>query len=512
MITKVLSRGKQLPVDILHNLENLLDMYEYPDNVVLVNEAIANAVDAFRDSAIKSGRIDITFSKKDNEVGYLSFHNNAPPMASKQFYGDYGYHKLSFSSKIKGHGIGFAGVGAKLLLVSKNGGEIITVTGKGKNEFIASKMYRTLTNVEFKTTEKDPLNEILEIPNYIHTFGTTYSVKLYLQEYTNFKKQLLKIIQSWWNYALLTKQIVVTIDGKLVSPWTPIGDKFKSNFKFKKENISAYCFITKENLDEELPYILYTVFGKRIRNNPIDVRTIKLNYLGRVFCMVDLSKFAKYLTSNKENFKKNFYVNDCMHHMEKGFLNFLNKHGITNDLTEPKNQMLKNELTKRLEDLFKTKEFSQLNPFLSTNKQKIPTLANNGDTLVSPIHEDVYEGRRNGDNLSKPGTGNGTCVQDKDANKTAKMKERHTKGLHLIYEPGIKDHTNEAIVSIEAGAVIIDTHHPFWLKCQVNRPLRKFNEMRIVIEALIVYKNDELEWDAKETLEKYRDMIYKTWI
>ena len=125
--------GDLLPVDRVHNLENLAGMYEYNELDVLVNEAIANAIDAFRDHAIKSGKIDITFTRKDSEIGYLLFHNNAPPMNEKQFYGKDGYHKVSFSTKRKGDGIGFAGVGAKLFLQSKQGGQIITI--KRKNSF-----------------------------------------------------------------------------------------------------------------------------------------------------------------------------------------------------------------------------------------------------------------------------------------------------------------------------------------------------------------------------------------
>jgi len=29
---------------------------------------------------------------------------------------------------------------------------------------------------------------------------------------------------------------------------------------------------------------------------------------------------------------------------------------------------------------------------------------------------------------------------------------------------------------------------------------------------LIKFKNDEVEWDAKETLERYRNLVHKTWI
>ena len=81
-----MSGGEPLPVDRLHNLENLLDMYEYSETDILVNEAIANAVDAFRDYSVTDGKIDISFIKKNNDFGYLSFHNNAPPMTEKQFY------------------------------------------------------------------------------------------------------------------------------------------------------------------------------------------------------------------------------------------------------------------------------------------------------------------------------------------------------------------------------------------------------------------------------------------
>ena len=48
--------------------------------------------------------------------------------------------------------------------------------------------------------------------------------------------------------------------------------------------------------------------------------------------------------------------------------------------------------------------------------------------------------------------------------------------------------------------------------CKNNHVLGNFNEMRIVLEALIKYKNDELDWDVKKTLEEYRDLVHKIWI
>jgi len=507
--------GVPLPVDRVHNIENLLGMYEYNELDVLVNEAIANAVDAFRDHKIKSGKINITFTKKNSEVSYLSFHNNAPPMTKKQFYGKDGYHKVSFSSKRKGDGIGFAGVGAKLFLVSKQGGEIITVTGSGKNDFMASKMHKTIDDVKFKTTEKYPLKEILEIPNYSHTSGTTYSVRLTNYAYRYFKERLAGTIQYWWNYALLTKQIVVTIDGKPLSGWEPKGDKFKQSFKFKKQNIPTICYIAKETIPEERLHIVYTVFGKRIYNQQINLTRVKPDYAHRVFCIVDVSILANQLTSSKERFIKGIYTNDCRHQVEKNFGVFLEKHNLTtNSLLEPSRQMLKNELTNRLEALFKNKDTSFLDPFLTIKKQKIPTPNQDGDFTIAEIPGDgIGQGDGGQGDGGKPGTGQGTAyANDEDGNEVGKMKERRARGIHIIYDDTIKTHVDEAVVDPAAGAIIIDTTYPFWLRCKSNHVLSNFNEMRVVIEALMKYKNDELDWDVKKTLDQYRDLLHKVWI
>ena len=509
-----MSLGEPLPVDRVHNLENLLDMYEYNELDVIVNEAIANAVDAFRENSMKSGAIEITLERKNSEFGYLSFHNNASPMSPEQF--EKKYHTVSFSFKEKGKGIGFAGVGAKIFLASKQGGEIITITGKGKNDFMASKMFRTKDDVRYMTTKNYPLKEIIDDENYSHKFGTSYRVRLTNYAYKYFKDRLTSMIQFWWNYALLTKQIVVKIDGTTLSPWEPRGDKYKKIFKWKKYCIPAICFISKESIPEERQHIIYTVYGKRIYNQqlPFAIR-IKSDYSNRVFCIVDLSILADQLTSNKENFKKSIYTNDCRHNVEKNFWKFLEDMGLlAKDPTEPTQQMLKNELTNRLEELFKTKEFNQLDPFLTPRKSKTPMLDSNGDIAASEVPgESLGDGKGGKGTGDKHGPGDGTAVvKDEEGNEAAKMKERRSRGLHIIYDDGLKSHEEESIVSMQAGGVVIDTNHPFWLRCKKSHTLRNFNEMRVVIEALIKFKNDEVEWDAKETLERYRNLVHKTWI
>lgn len=508
-----MSEGESLPVDRLHNLENLLDMYEYDEIDVLVNEAIANAVDAFRDNSIKSGKIDIKFDKIGTDFGYLSFHNNAPPIPPEQF--EKKYHTVSFSFKKKGKGIGFAGVGAKIFLASKQGGEIITVTGKGKNNFIASKMYRTHDDVKFKTSLKHPMKEILQIPNYTHKFGTTYSVKIKQHTYRELKEKLGAIVQFWWNYALLTKQIVVTIDDKPLSGWIPKGDKFRSMFTWKKQKIPALCFISKELIPEARRHIVYTVYGKRIYNKELDLAIrIKGDFGNRVFCIVDLSLMADQLTSNKENFKKSIYTNDCRAQVEKNFWKFLEDQKLLNVEFQQDTHIITNEFTMKLDQLLNTKDFKDLNPFLSPRKRHTLTLDENGDTVVAeepgegPVEGEGGKGGKGEDR----GAGDGTSlIEDEDADKIASKKEKKSKGLRLVFTKKLQTHNEEARVEPNAGAIIIDELHPMYTRTSDTRKIQNYNLMRIVIEALIRHKNEEVEWDAKETMYRFRNLLHAVW-
>lgn len=508
-----MSDGESLPVDRLHNLENLLGMYEYGETDVLVNETIANAVDAFRKHSIKSGKIDIKFDKINENYGYLSFHNNAPPIPPEEF--ETKYHTVSFSAKQKGAGIGFAGVGAKLFLVSKQGGEIITVTGKSKNDFIASKMFRTKDDVKFKTTKKHPLKEILDIPHYTHTFGTTYSVRLNQHAYNELKQKLGKIIQYWWNYAILTKQIVITIDGKPLSPWIPRGVQISKIFTWKKEKIPALCFISKELIPETSRHIIYTVFGKRIYNKELDLAIrIKGDFSNRVFCIVDLSILADQLTSNKENFKRSPLTNDCKSQVEKNFWKFLEEQKLLNVEFQQDTQIVTNELTERLDELLNTKDFKDLNPFLSPRKKKTLTVDENGDTVVSEDFGDGNldgKGGKGGDGDDR-GVGDGTSlIENEDGTQTASKTEKKSKGLRLVFTKKLQTHSEEARIEPNAGAIIIDELHPMYERTSDNRKIQNYNLMRIVIEALIRHKNEEVEWDAKETMYRFRNLLHAVW-
>ncbi|MCH6574390.1 MAG: hypothetical protein IH795_04170, partial [Bacteroidetes bacterium] len=69
-------------------------------------------------------------------------------------------------------------------------------------------------------------------------------------------------------------------------------------------------------------------------------------------------------------------------------------------------------------------------------------------------------------------------------------------------------HNEEARVETKAGAIVIDELHPMYLRTKDTKKIQNYNLMRIIIEALIRHKNEEVEWDAKETMYRFRNFLH----
>jgi hypothetical protein len=105
-------------VDLLHLLEDLRDAYPGSIEETILTEIIANALD--------SGATQITF-ESDPASSTLTTVDNGSGMRRRELAR---YHDIAASSKMRGQGIGFAGVGIKLgLLVCE---EVVTETRRGK--------------------------------------------------------------------------------------------------------------------------------------------------------------------------------------------------------------------------------------------------------------------------------------------------------------------------------------------------------------------------------------------
>ncbi len=113
-------------VDLLHLLEDLRDAYPGALEETILTEIVANSLDS------GASRIQLTANPADATVTVV---DNGSGMRRRDLVR---YHDLATSTKTRGHGIGFAGVGIKLgLLVSE---EVVTETRRGK-EHVASRWH-----------------------------------------------------------------------------------------------------------------------------------------------------------------------------------------------------------------------------------------------------------------------------------------------------------------------------------------------------------------------------------
>jgi hypothetical protein len=111
-------------VDLLHLLEDLRDAYPGPAEETILTEIVANALD--------SGATTIS-ALIDPTAASLALIDDGEGMRRRDLAR---YHDLATSSKTRGQGIGFAGVGIKLaLLVSR---EVVTETRRGSRHVATS--------------------------------------------------------------------------------------------------------------------------------------------------------------------------------------------------------------------------------------------------------------------------------------------------------------------------------------------------------------------------------------
>jgi len=104
-------------VNLKKLLEDLRDSYSLPIKEIIPTELIANALDS------RASKIEIFLLPEKNQ---FLIRDNGQGMKRKAIKD---YHDIAATTKIKGKGIGFAGIGAKLsLLVAKS---VITETKGG---------------------------------------------------------------------------------------------------------------------------------------------------------------------------------------------------------------------------------------------------------------------------------------------------------------------------------------------------------------------------------------------
>lgn len=196
-------------VNLKHLLEDMRDSYNAPLEEVIITELIANALDS------KATRLDFAVNADER---YMRCVDNGGGMKRAQLKE---YHNIASSDKVRGAGIGFAGVGAKLALLLA---ERVVTESKGGRGSRAATEWR-LTNPYRAPWKFIPTTETVSSPRgtSITLYFTDNQPHLLRKEFVTdtVTKHFYPLLHEYLNEEILRyvyrKGMEITVNGELLS-------------------------------------------------------------------------------------------------------------------------------------------------------------------------------------------------------------------------------------------------------------------------------------------------------
>ena len=497
-----------LKVDILKVIQNFVEMYPYSATDCLVLESIANCLDA------KANRIDVRLltDKKGRKI--FRVVDNGKGM-SKEDFEDH-YHALSISSKTKGEGIGFAGVGSKLYLIFLAAGESITTETRSKGFHGSSEITVIGNEPKWAYTNKKTLTQT----------GTLFEVKLNKNDAPLLtREQTIHLIQSYYNAILLGKygDIIITYAGHRIEPWKPklaVETRKPKVFKIGKREFNCYFWQTKDDLDERQGLEI-VIFGKKIKGNQwfdFDY-LIKPNLRKRITGQILADSLSPLLTTNKSDFRYQTNPRLWGSFRQRAYdafgdwleeINALEEKSLTE--TDPKLESVCKNLETEVNKLLRDPYFIGYNPFLKTQPHTTLIKSSSGDIKAenapgSQTTEGTLgdSGEGHGVDVAGPNPGNGLIESEKgsETGVPALRRVRHGIAINMKDEP-----SNPKESWLTSVAIVINTGNPIFTKCSlIGQAAEKQHILRCVFFTLLEYNPPQ---SFSETLEKLRE-FYLRW-
>lgn len=502
-----MSAWSSLKVDILKVIENFVEMYPYSSAECVVIEAIANCLDA------KANRIDVSIVTDDSGRKIFKVVDNGKGMSKEEF--EENYHALSISSKVKGEGIGFAGVGSKLYLVFLSAGESIITETKSENFHASSEI--TVIGGEPKWTYIDK--------RALSDTGTLYEVKLN-EEDAKFltKEKITQIIQEYYNAILLGRcgDVKISFAGEQVNPWKPelvYETETPIVFKIRGKEFRCYFWQAKDDLDGRQGLEI-VVFGKKIKEKQwfdFDY-LVKSHFRNKITGQILANGLAPMLTTNKCDFRLQTNPRLWGSFRQKAydaFGDWLEGIGAIEERPigemDPGLDSLCKKLEREINKLLRDPVFQDFNPFLKPHSRQTLIQSPSGDIKG----EEVQGAQRTEGTFVGPGVGQGVDVLGPEEGKSITESEsgdkqgvsairrlRHGIAINLKDEP-----KNPKESWLTSEAIVINTGHPVFLKSSVlGHPAETQHILRCVFFTLLEYNPPQT---FNETLDKLREFYFK---
>ena len=461
-------------VNLKHLLEDMRDSYSSPLEEVILTELIANALDS------KATRLDFSV---DTGARFLRCVDNGGGMKRAQLKE---YHNIASSDKVRGQGIGFAGVGAKLSLLLA---ERVVTESKGGRGSRAATEWR-LTNPYRAPWKFIPTTEAV-------SFSRGTSVTMY---FTDDQPHLLKkefvadtIIKHFYPllHQYLTEEILryvykkgveITVNGELLSLSSEeqrIDNGFRVFLGKNRRPIGA-GFLTKKVLEQGwLARLAGRAPSERHVSSGLSVSTygkvIKTGWewvgilpksAEALVGVVEIPALSEVLTTNKSDFltdavhlRKFYRLRKAVQEAIVPVLRLLGEFATEQKTSVAKNvKPLERQIETALEGL--SSEFPELDTLLGSRRG---TAAGSGKTKKGHDKENTTkEGEPNASDRVTANLPDEKKKQKEERGKEDAKISRKKPGLTLMLE----DFTDsqDALGRMIEDVVSINTLHPAWKK------------------------------------------------
>ncbi len=469
----ILSKKRISRVNARRLLDDMASMYSHSLEETVIVEAIANSLDA--------GSSTISF-EIDKLKSRLIILDDGRGMSEQDFSF---YHDLAESTKTRGTGIGFAGLGAKL---SHKLTTLVRTDTRRTSFKSGSDWYWKGDDLEFKTRRcqlkmngtridfelVDSNSPLLDDDWLKRTIRTHFSplVEPSFSQYFLINSVYPTGVKFEVNGIQLKPEQVVTDATTEVSAYrdiyAPRGNKIIGR---------AFFAIMNNASTESGMGVAISTMGKVIRRDTLGMFPRSAD---RIVGLVDVPELVECLTTSKQDFIDSGKIGTSYRRLraqiQKAYSEWLTDVGENTDAAEAKRapRALERELA----------ELARLMPeldFLYGNKQRstIPIRAVTGSLTATEVQgmliTDGVEGGSSTNGKSdippSPGDQTGTALEDKpDGNISSRKRTRIARRGPAVRL--VSDRAKREISWLEPDAVIINTAHPSYAKAQRENQVR----------------------------------------
>jgi len=459
-------------VNLKHLLEDIRDSYSTPIEEVIITELVANALD--------SRAMRISFFT-DNEQGILRCVDNGRGMRRRDLKE---YHNIAATTKERGHGIGFAGIGAKLSLL---------VASRVTTETHGPRKSQSATEWHLEGPTRAPWNYI-KSSGYIESpRGTAITLFLIHKDSSlsdasfiqntiqhHFFPLLDTLLKDRILRYIYPKGVEFFVNDKKIDEFHPPVPNFAFQVKLGKASRRPVGFgyiMHQDNLPNFIPHfrgIMVSTYGKTIRQGWEWIGLFPKSH-EKLYGVVEVPGLAEILTTNKSDFlqdagslKKYYRYRKAIQEAVMAVLRSLGEERLSGDesltITRPFVRTIESALDHVVHD------FPELEGFFGVRRQK------GAGSVVRVSHEDESDYLTGVSASGEPKEGQSVLKQESPDRLQSENKEikegsgkkegvKKSYGVKISFEEFAHDEGCPLGRMVE-DAIFINTLHPFWQKAK----------------------------------------------